>query len=318
MCVLDLEMQSIVLISLLWIGHCGASSTLITWLWGKFREKTNREYGKCGDCFCIPDDPETGDCPFHLEPRTDFADLIPIFKQFRHLNPHQLDCDPFTVEGCETSPEPLETTGVACVAEFFTGGSSDLKCPDEWMYVLRTWGTNGNETLEDIIDVVQRDHPNAFVTHGGPCGTCSTLHDWSIYMEQAADLQDTATVCTILGAASRNPERGIRCFESLGFTRACAATWFYNSRWTRKQCQKFCLLSALKDTPSNGPSPSCQLNACLECDEVQSGHVFQATAGRTRRNSGLKSNIVRHCSEMNLPIVPQNPCDRSIIPETLT
>lgn len=48
-------------------------------------------------------------------------------------------------------------------------------------------------------------------------------------------------------------------------------------------------------TPANGPEPSCMLNECLYCDEVKSGPVFQAFAGRTRRNSGLRNPIMRPC-----------------------
>jgi len=35
------------------------------------------------------------------------------------------------------------------------------------------------------------------------------------------------------------------------------------------------------------------LNECLQCDEDRSGPVFKATAGRTRRNSGIRSSIAR-------------------------
>ena len=35
------------------------------------------------------------------------------------------------------------------------------------------------------------------------------------------------------------------------------------------------------------------LNKCLNCDEVISGPVFKYYSGRTRRNSGIKSEIDR-------------------------
>jgi hypothetical protein len=35
------------------------------------------------------------------------------------------------------------------------------------------------------------------------------------------------------------------------------------------------------------------LNECLQCDEDRSGPVFKAVAGRTRRNSGIRSSIER-------------------------
>jgi hypothetical protein len=43
-----------------------------------------------------------------------------------------------------------------------------------------------------------------------------------------------------------------------------------------------------------------QLNACLLCDETQSGPVFKAVAGRTRCDSGLPNALCRPCSEVCL------------------
>jgi len=48
--------------------------------------------------------------------------------------------------------------------------------------------------------------------------------------------------------------------------------------------------------------PDGRLNDCLLCDEVQSGPVFKAVAGRTRRNSGLPNALCRPCSEVR-PLV---------------
>ncbi|MCU1282383.1 MAG: hypothetical protein JWM53_5929, partial [bacterium] len=49
--------------------------------------------------------------------------------------------------------------------------------------------------------------------------------------------------------------------------------------------------------------PDGTLNACLQGDEDQSGPVFEAVAGRTRRNSGLPNATCRPCSEVQ-PLVP--------------
>jgi hypothetical protein len=37
---------------------------------------------------------------------------------------------------------------------------------------------------------------------------------------------------------------------------------------------------------------------CIACDEYKSGPIFKVVAGRTRRDSGLKSNINRPASEI--------------------
>ena len=49
---------------------------------------------------------------------------------------------------------------------------------------------------------------------------------------------------------------------------------------------------------NNGPPPECAMNACLQCDEDESGPNFAKFAGRTRRNTGLESAITRPC-QMN-------------------
>jgi hypothetical protein len=50
---------------------------------------------------------------------------------------------------------------------------------------------------------------------------------------------------------------------------------------------------ALLDDPYHEPDGA--LNACLQCDEDESGPVFKAVAGRTRRNSGLATALCRPC-----------------------
>jgi hypothetical protein len=49
--------------------------------------------------------------------------------------------------------------------------------------------------------------------------------------------------------------------------------------------------SWMSGEPSTKPDGT--LNECLQCDEDRSGPVFKAVAGRTRRNSGIRSSIPR-------------------------
>ena len=58
------------------------------------------------------------------------------------------------------------------------------------------------------------------------------------------------------------------------------------------------------DAPYNNADGS--LNDCLQCDEDESGAVFKAVAGRTRRNTGLASSICRPCSEVK-PLIHDYP-----------
>ena len=45
-------------------------------------------------------------------------------------------------------------------------------------------------------------------------------------------------------------------------------------------------------------TPDGALNPCIQCDEDESGPVFKAVAGRTRRNSGLASALCRPCESV--------------------
>jgi hypothetical protein len=127
------------------------------------------------------------------------------------------------------------------------------------------------------------------VTHGGACGLCSSLADLAVYAG-IPDLTQPVRDCGLLGALS-GPDATEACLLDLGFTAPCARIWTFNTEHTREVCLDVCL-SAL-DEPYNLPDGS--LNDCLQCDEDQSGPVFKAVAGRTRRNSGLATALCRPC-----------------------
>jgi hypothetical protein len=133
------------------------------------------------------------------------------------------------------------------------------------------------------------------ITHIGACGTCSTLQDLAVYLEKP-DLTTPVRGCGILWGASAR----LACLRELGFSAACAQTWLYNVENTRRQCFSTCLRSWIDgEAPTSNDG---RLNACLQCDEDHSGPVFKATAGRTRRNSGIRSSIPRANEEI-APVV---------------
>jgi hypothetical protein len=125
------------------------------------------------------------------------------------------------------------------------------------------------------------------VTHKGHCGTCSTLQDLATYLYHP-DLTTPVRRCSALVWFK---PWSIRCLESLGFTSECSETWYYNAQNTAKDCFRPCIDAWLKGDPFNNPDGS--LNDCLACDEEFSGPVFKYVAGRTRRNSGIRSAIDR-------------------------
>jgi hypothetical protein len=121
------------------------------------------------------------------------------------------------------------------------------------------------------------------ITHTGACGACSTLQDLAVYLERP-DLTSPVRKCGMQPGT-------LGCLEALGFTHACAQIWNFNVQNTKRECFGVCMrswMSAEASTTSDGG-----LNDCLQCDEDRSGPVFKAVAGRTRRNSGIRSSIQR-------------------------
>ena len=133
------------------------------------------------------------------------------------------------------------------------------------------------------------------VTHYGACGTCSTLRDLAVYLEKP-DLTSPVRRCAIKWTVSAR----LKCLQELGFTDACAQTWLYDVQNTRQHCLRVCILSWIESESPTGSDG--RLNGCLQCDEDRSGPIFKATAGRTRRNSGIRSSIPRPASEI-APVV---------------
>jgi hypothetical protein len=133
------------------------------------------------------------------------------------------------------------------------------------------------------------------VTHFGACGTCSTLQDLAVYLEKP-DLTAPVRRCGL----QWDPSARLKCLKNLGFSAPCAQTWLYDLENTRRHCLSVCMWSWIEDEPPTRPDG--RLNACLQCDEDRSGPVFKATAGRTRRNSGIRSSIPRPNEEI-APVV---------------
>jgi hypothetical protein len=150
----------------------------------------------------------------------------------------------------------------------------------------------GQYALQDFASVAAAKAAGAVASHSGVCGLCSTLADLAVYAEQP-DLTDPVRDCGLVHAGGE-PADHVACLQALGFTKPCAQIWYWNTLHTREQCGSVCL--KLLSAPYHEPDGS--LNECLQCDEDQSGPVFKAVAGRTRRNTGLASNMCRPCSEV--------------------
>lgn len=134
----------------------------------------------------------------------------------------------------------------------------------------------------------------AKVTHFGACGLCSSLQDLAVYIGNP-DLTEPVRSCGITGL-TQGQEAQRDCIKAIGFSDACADIWSFNASNTRKACQLTCLnlLNAPYHNVDGSP------NDCIQCDEDNSGQVFKAVAGRTRRNSGLPTALCRPCTEVQL------------------
>jgi hypothetical protein len=150
----------------------------------------------------------------------------------------------------------------------------------------------GGYRLATFSDAAAAEAAGGMMTHAGACGACSSLQDLAVYLADP-DLGEPVRQCALL-ALSQGEQATLDCITGLGFTAACAQIWAFNSAHTRAACLDVCL-SALDD-PYHLPDGS--LNACLACDEQESGPVFKAVAGRIRRNSGIPVAICRPPEEV--------------------
>lgn len=166
-------------------------------------------------------------------------------------------------------PPPASGAEVVCAARFEAGG-----------YRLVTY-----PRAQDAVAA------GAIVSHSGACGVCSPLADLAVYAG-TPDLTAPVRACGIRNATSYDGL--VACLMSLGFTSPCAQVWAYNTRHTQEACGAVCI--ALLNAPYHTSDGA--LNECLACDERESGPVFKAVAGRTRRNSGLANAMCRPCSEV--------------------
>jgi hypothetical protein len=144
--------------------------------------------------------------------------------------------------------------------------------------------------LENFPSVAAAEAAGALVTHHDACGLCSTLEDLAVYAEDL-DVGAPVRLCGIFNF-NQPFDSLVACIELIGFSKPCAQIWAYNVINTQSLCFDFCISDQSYHLPDGSLSP------CLECDEVNSGPVFKAVAGRTRRNTGIASSICRFCDEV--------------------
>jgi hypothetical protein len=208
-------------------------------------------------------------------PLSSDARLLAALRSKVAIEPIASEGDPYTTRRARETPHVTAPAATVCGVRFEQ---------DQVHYRLSTFADTGAAQAAGFA-----------VTHFGACGTCSTLQDLAVYLERR-ELTAPVRRCGIRWGSSSS----LTCLKQLGFTGACAQTWAYDIRNTRRQCFSVCLWSWVRgEAPTRGDG---RLNACLQCDEDHSGPVFKATAGRTRRNSGIQSSIPRPIDEI-APVV---------------
>ncbi|MFT4705699.1 MAG: hypothetical protein ACI81R_003410 [Bradymonadia bacterium] len=145
-----------------------------------------------------------------------------------------------------------------------------------------------------FVSAREEELPEELVlTHTGSCGACSSLQDLAVYAG-VPDLTTPVRQCGLEGARN-GVEAAEACIEEIGFSNACAQIWAFNAMNTLAVCLETCF--ALLSSPYHEEDGS--PNACIQCDEDNSGPVFKAIAGRTRRNSGLPTALCRPCDTVS-------------------
>jgi len=251
-------------------------------------------YATCDGCFCVPgNDP----CPVERMPETNFTELVALFKSIEHTNPFTYDknCNPHDNSTCTTEPpqELRGEEGAVCAFRYEYDESIEDSCPVSYSH-------------ESVASKEEAEAQGLVVTHYGACGVCSSAQDLAIFMDNP-DLTAEGTECGI-AYILKGFDSAVECYQNVGFSLPCAILWTYDSANTQKKCSDTCITKPSR--PNNGDPPSCPLDVCLECNEIENGPVFAGLGGRTRRNSGLLSMIVRPCSQL-LELSHPDPCPQT-------
>mmetsp|Transcript_53994 Transcript_53994/g.161619 ORF Transcript_53994/g.161619 Transcript_53994/m.161619 type:complete len:361 (-) Transcript_53994:209-1291(-) len=166
--------------------------------------------------------------------------------------------------------------------------------------------------LKTYINKKEAKKDDAFITHEGSCGQCSTAKDLAAYIDAGNDLPAKVSNCffqnaDLTGNVPPDFEVIKNCIiGTTGFTNGCATAWTIDIFITLTACSEPCLAAFSGMIPNNGPAPDCPLNDCLQCNELIAMPAFLEGARRTRRNSGLLSEVARPCE--SIARITHNPC----------
>ena len=204
-----------------------------------------------------------------------FEAKIPLFI-------YELNCNPYVDATCTTTPPQTQITNTNAVCSFVYTSSTKDKDGGCLSYDVQTFESRQAASAAGAI-----------LTHEGSCGLCSTAQDLAVYLTQ--DFTTAGKICATKGLLE-GEEEGQKCYEDIGLTQECAKIWNYDGIFDGQACGRTCADDLT--SPNNGPPPLCTISDCLECDEEKAGPLFSQFAGRTRRRSGLLSEIIRNCDDI--------------------
>lgn len=233
------------------------------------------ENSQCGDCWCLYDSAKNEECPKYPSWREEYSDgEIAMLRSHKLINPISLPCNPYENSTCNTVPALDEASMALCATKYASDCST---------YELRSFSDLGDATAAGFT-----------FTHLGPCGVCSTLQDLASYMANE-DMVLPEKGCGALASASE--AAAASCFaQTTGMSPTCAQLHAYQAaEILRGPCRDACEKSL--NEPYN-LEPDCRLNDCLQCTDDGPGVTFMKFAGRTRKNSGIKSAVQRNCSDV--------------------
>lgn len=146
--------------------------------------------------------------------------------------------------------------------------------------------------LKNFISEISAKSSGYSITHKGHCGACSSPQDLGVYL--TTDLTNPTRHCGLIGLFSSAKE--MECLLQIGFSQQCATVWAWNIFNTKRECFWTCMYHWIRGSRNNNDDGS--LNSCILCDEERSGPNFKFFSGRTRRNSGIVSEIDRGTEEI--------------------
>lgn len=130
---------------------------------------------------------------------------------------------------------------------------------------------------------------NAVLTHAGPCGVCSTLHDLAAYLDYP-DMTTPVAKCALKGVFLGISSTYYCLRESVEFSHACAWIWAWNCNNTGKMvmnggCLSVCMMHKnVYGTPNIDPEGT--YNPCKPPADMMHLYGTDSSSQEPRANEG--------------------------------